>query len=322
MRRRTFLQTLAGATIAGPLAARAQEAGRVYRLGVLGAARTNATEALLAGLRQRGFVENENLKVDYRAFAQHVDLIPQYAAELVQGNPEVMFATGDAAIRALQKLSSTIPLLGVTEDMVGSGFVSSLAHPDGNTTGVSLLSAELDIKRQQILIDAVPGLKVMAALVDTNSTQASRLPAMQAEARARNVELLLFRISKSEEIGSAIEAAKAARAAALNVLASPMLFGNRLEIMKTAQAQSLPAIYQFADMAAEGGFAAYGPTIKAVFGDTLARQLVKLLRGAKPSDLPVEQPARFDLVINLKVAKALGIEVPPALVARADDVIE
>jgi putative ABC transport system substrate-binding protein len=233
-----------------------------------------------------------------------------------------MFATGDAAIRALQKLTSTVPLLGVTEDMVGSGFVSSLAHPDGNTTGVSLLSAELDIKRQQILIDAVPGLKVMAALVDTTSTQASQLPAMQAEARARNVELLLFRISKSEEIGPAIEAAKAARAEALNVLASPVLFGNRLEIMQRAQAQSLPAIYQFADMAAEGGFAAYGPTINAVFGDTLARQLVKLLRGAKPSDLPVEQPARFDLVINLKVAKALGLEVPPALVARADDVIE
>jgi len=322
MRRRTFLQTLAAAAIAGPLAARAQEAGRVYRLGVLGAVRTNATEALFAGLRQSGFVENENLKVDYRAFAQHVDLIPQYATELVQGNPDIIFVTGDAAIRAMQKLTSAIPLLGLTEDMVGSGFVSSLAHPDGNTTGVSLLSAELDIKRQQILIDAVPGLKVMAALVDANSTQVSQLTAMQTEASARNVELLMFRISKADEIGPAIAAAKAARAAALNVLASPMLFGNRLEIMQYAQAQSLPAIYQFADMAAEGGLAAYGPTIKAVFGDTLARQLVKLLRGARPSDLPVEQPARFDLVINLKVAKALGLDVPPTLLARADDVIE
>jgi putative tryptophan/tyrosine transport system substrate-binding protein len=322
MRRRAFLGTVAGAALAGPLAVRAQEAGRVYRLAMLGAGKSSATEALLETLRRSGFVEGVNLRVDHRGFALHVDLIPQYATELVQANPDVLFATGDAAIRAMQKLTSTIPLLGVTEDMVGSGFVSSLAHPESNTTGVSLLSAELDIKRQQILIDAAPGLRVMAALVDTNGTLASQLPVMQAEARAHNVELLLFRVSKPDEIGPAVDAAKAARAAALNVLASPMLFGNRLEIMQRAASASLPSIYQFADMAAEGGFAAYGPTIKAVFGDTLARQMVKLLRGAKPSDLPVEQPARFDLVINLRVAKAIGLEVPPTLLARADDVIE
>ena len=322
MKRRTFLKTVAGAALAGPLATRAQEAGRIYRLAMLGGGRSSATDAVLETLRRHGFVDGENLKVEHRGFAQHVDLIPQYAAELVKLDPDVLFATGDAAIRAMQKLTSTIPLLGVTEDMVGSGFVGSLAHPGGNTTGVSLLSAELDIKRQQILIDAIPAMRVMAALVDANSTQASHLEAMQAEARARNVDLVILRVSKSEEIGPAIEAGKTARAAALNVLASPMLFGNRLEIMRRAASVSMPSIYQFADMAAEGGFAAYGPTLESVFGDTLGRQMVKLLRGAKPSDLPVEQPARFDLVINLKVAKAIGIEVPSTLIARADVVIE
>ena len=137
--------TVAGAAFTGPLVARGQEAGRVYRLAMLGGGKSSATEALLETLRRRGFVDGENLKADHRGFAQHVDLIPQYATELVQANPDVIFATGDAAIRAMQKLTSTIPLLGVTEDMVGSGFVSSLAHPEGNTTGVSLLSAELDM---------------------------------------------------------------------------------------------------------------------------------------------------------------------------------
>jgi putative tryptophan/tyrosine transport system substrate-binding protein len=322
MKRRAFLGTIAGAALARPLAVRAQEAGRVYRLAMLGGGKSSATEALLETLRRSGFVEGENLRVEHRGFAQHADLIPQYAAELVKADPDVLFATGDAAIRAMQKLSPTIPLLGVTEDMVGSSFVKSLAHPEGNTTGVSLLSAELDIKRQQILIDAVPAMRRMAALVDGSAVEPARLQEMQAEARAHNVELSLFPITKPAVIAPAIAEARSSGAAALSVLASPMLFGNRIEIMQRAASASLPSIYQFADMAVEGGFAAYGPTIKAVFGDTLARQMVKHLRGAKPSDLPVEQPARFDLVINLRVAKTIGLEVPPTLLARADDVIE
>ena len=321
MKRRAFMGLVGGAA-AWPLVAKAQEPGRVYRLGVLGGGRSVATEAVFASLHQRGFVDGENLNIDYRAFGQHVELVSQYAAELINANPDILFATGDAAIRALKQATSTIPILGVTEDMVGSGFVGSLSHPEGNTTGVSLLSAELDLKRQQILIDAVPGLRIMAALVDINSTQVSRFPAMQAEARARNVELLLLKIAKADEIATAIETAKASHATALNVLASPVLYANRLEIMQRVASASLPSIYQFADMAGEGGFSAYGPTIVSVFGDTLTRQLIRLLRGAKPSDLPVEQPTRFDLVINLKVAKALDLVVPPTLLARADEVIE
>jgi putative tryptophan/tyrosine transport system substrate-binding protein len=259
MRRRTFLKIVAGAAIGGPFAAHAQEAGRVYRLAMLGAGRSSATEAILESLRGRGFAEGENLKVDHRGFAQHVDLIPQYAAELVKADPDVIFATGDAAIRAMQTLTSSIPLLGVTEDVVGSGFVGSLAHPGGNTTGVSLLSAELDIKRQQILIDALPEMRKMAALVDSSAAQPSRLQQMQAEARAHNVELSLFPVAEPADIAPSIAVAKSSGAAALNVLASPVLFGNRREIMQHAASASLPSIYQFADVAAEGGFAAYGP---------------------------------------------------------------
>jgi putative tryptophan/tyrosine transport system substrate-binding protein len=231
-------------------------------------------------------------------------------------------ASGDAAIHAVQKATLKIPIVGVTEDMVGSGFVSSLSHPDGNTTGVSILSSELDIKRQEILIDAVPGLRAMAAIVDAKATEPSRLEAMQAAAKARMVELALYRISGAEEILPAIDKAKASGAGALNVLASPVLYGNRPDIMKRAASLSLPALYQFSEMAAEGGFVAYGPSIVALFADTIPRQLVKLFRGARAADLPVEQPTRFDLIVNLKIARALGVEVPQSLLARADEVIE
>jgi putative ABC transport system substrate-binding protein len=140
MRRRTFISLLGGSAVAWPLAAKAQEPRRVYRLGALGGGRSVATDAVFTSLRQRGFVSGENLNIDYRAFGQRVDLVSQYAAELVNANPDILFATGDAAIRALKQATSTIPILGVTEDMVGSGFVGSLSHPDSNTTGVSLLS--------------------------------------------------------------------------------------------------------------------------------------------------------------------------------------
>jgi putative ABC transport system substrate-binding protein len=324
MRRREFISVLGGAAVAWPLTARAQDAGRTYRLSALVAGPRNAAVAtgLLASLRQHGFIEGQNLAIDWRSFAQHPQLIPQIAAELVKAEPDAIVASGDAAILAVQKATTTIPILGVTEDMVGSGLVKSLSHPESNTTGVSILSSELDIKRQEILIDAVPGLRTMAALVDTHATQQPRLDAMQTAAKARTVELELCRVSRAEEILPAIDKAKASGAGAMNVLASPVLYGNRQDIMKRAAALSLPAIYQFSEMAAEGGFVAYGPSVVAVFADTFSRQLVKIFGGARPGDLPVEQPTRFDLIVNLKIARALGIDVPQTLLARADQVIE
>jgi putative ABC transport system substrate-binding protein len=206
--------------------------------------------------------------------------------------------------------------------MVESGLVKSLARPDGNTTGTSFLSAELDGKRQEILIEAVPGLRRIAAITDSDRTAGSRLEASKEAARLRNVDLSIYQIAKSEEIPAAIDAAKASGAAALNVLASPTLYAGRTVIIQRVAALRLPAIYQFPNEAEEGGFIAYGPRVVQVFREVMARQLVQLLRGAKPADIPVEQPDKFDLVINLKTANALSLKVPETLVARADQVIE
>ena len=206
--------------------------------------------------------------------------------------------------------------------MVGSGLVNSLARPGGNTTGISILATELDGKRQEILIEAVPGLRRMAAIADSNTTGSTQLQALQDAARARGVELSIHRIARPEEIPAAIDAAKASDAAALNVLASPILYGNRQIIMQRVAALRLPAIYQWPEEAEEGGFVAYGPRLVQIFRELVTPQLVKLLRGAKPADLPVEQPTKFELVINLKTAKAMGVTVPETLLARADKVIE
>ena len=206
--------------------------------------------------------------------------------------------------------------------MVEAGLVRSLARPEGNTTGTSILSADLDGKRQDILIAALPGLHHIAALSDSNRTAGLRLKALQDAALARDVELSIYQIASPEEIPAAIDSAKASGAAALNILASPVLYGNRQTIIARVAALGLPAIYQFPEEAEEGGFIGYGPRIVQMFKETVSRQLVELLRGVKVADIPVEQPTKFELVINLKTAKAMGITVAPALLVRADKVIE
>ena len=172
------------------------------------------------------------------------------------------------------------------------------------------------------MIEAVPGLRRIAAITDFNRTAGSRLEALKEAARLRNVELSIYQIAKPEEIPAAIDAAKASGAAALNVLASPILYAGRTVIIQRVAALRLPAIYQFPNEAEEGGFIAYGPRVVQVFREVMARQLVQLLRGAKPADIAVEQPDKFELVINLKTANALSLKVPETLVARADQVIE
>ena len=206
--------------------------------------------------------------------------------------------------------------------MVGEGLVDSLARPNGNTTGVSILATELDGKRQEILIEAVPGLRRMAALADANNTAGAKLDALQAAARARNIELSIYRAAKREEITAAIDAANTSGATALNVLASPMLDANHKLIMDRISALRLPAMYQWPELAEEGGFAAYGPRLSEVLREIQAGQLVKLFRGTKVGDIPVEQPTKFELVINLKTSSALGVAVPATLLARADQVID
>jgi putative ABC transport system substrate-binding protein len=323
MRRREFI-ALMGASVTWPFAAMAQQAGRIYRLGAVSSAARNTPPfvAMFDELRRRGFIMGQNLAVDWRSYGPRIDLIPQFLAELVKSQVDVILVFGDAAIRAAQQATTTIPILAGTEDMVGSGLVSSLARPGGNTTGISILATELDGKRQEILIEAVPGLRRMAVLADSNATGSRQLQALQDAARARGIELSIHQIASAEEITAAIDAAKASGAAALNVLSSPFLYGNRQIVMQRVAALRLPAIYQFPEEADEGGFVAYGPSLVQIFREQVTEQVVKLLHGVKPADIPIEQPTKFELVINLKTAKAMGVTVPEALLVRADKVIE
>ncbi len=323
MRRREFV-ALFGASVAWPFAALAQEPGRTYRLGGITSSPRNAPfmGALIDELRRRGFIEGQNLVIEWRSYGQRIDLIPKFVAELVEAHVDVIQVNGDAAIHAAQRATTTIPILGASEDMVGAGLVNSMAHPGGNTTGISILATELDGKRQEILMEAVPGLHRMAILADSNATTLSHLQALQDAARARGVELSIHQIAKAEEITAAIDAAKASGAEALNVLSSPYLYANRQIVMHRVAALHLPALYQFPEEAEQGGFAGYGPRLIQIFRELIAEQIVKLLRGAKPADIPVEQPDTFELAINLRTAKAMGVTVPETLLARADKVIE
>jgi putative ABC transport system substrate-binding protein len=320
MRRREFI-TLISASVTWPFAAMAQEPGRTYHLGFLMPVRLeppDAIAALFGELKRAGFVEGKNLTYEVRAFAPHPELMAEYAAELVKAGPDVILATG-ATIPALQEATKTIPLLGFNLDLVGSGLVNSMAHPNGNVTGLAFISNELD-GMQELLIEAVPGIRQMAVLADPDH-KGSKLDELKEAARVRNIELSIYRIASGDEIAAAIDAAKASGAAALNVLSSGMLFGFRQIIIERTLALHLPAMYATLDVAEEGGFAAYGPTW-AHLATIYARQAVQLLRGTKVADVPVEQPFKFDLEINLKTAKAMGVTVPEALLARADKVIE
>jgi putative ABC transport system substrate-binding protein len=323
MRRRDFI-TLLGGAAAWPLAARAQESGRIYRLGDLHLSHRNDpwNGALFDAVKSDGFIAGQNLVVDDRGFGLRVDELAGHASAVVKAQVDVIVAAGEPCVRAAQEATKTIPILATADDMVRSGFVSSLARPGGNTTGVSILSTELDGKRQDILLETVPGIRHIGALADTNSTLPAQVQALQEAARARGVELSIYQVAKAEDIAGAIDMAKRSAAAALNVLSGTLLFNNRQLIMRRVAALGLPAIWQWPAEAEEGGLIAYGSRLEQIFRDILARQLVKLLRGAKPADMPVEQPTKFELVINLKTAKALGLEVPMSLQLRADKVVE
>jgi ABC-type uncharacterized transport system substrate-binding protein len=326
MKRREFI-TLLGAAAAWPRAARAQEAGRTYRLGFLlpTARQTPVVEALFDELRLNGFIEGKNLVVVPGGFEATDDDLANRAAALVRAAPDAIIAGPAPPLRALQAITRAIPLIGMSEDMVGEGLVASLAHPGGNITGISLLSPELDGKRQEILIEVAPGARRIAAMADSRQTPPYHLEVLQHAARSRGVELAVFGVNGPEEIASAIDAAKTSGAEALNFLATPLFSlpgtRNNAIVMERIAAVRLPAIFQWPETAEAGALAGYGPRFPEMYRQR-ARMVVRILRGANPADVPVEQPARFQLVINLKAAKALGYEVPAGLVLRADEVIE
>jgi putative ABC transport system substrate-binding protein len=289
---------------------------------VRGAAQCTDSCRLFDGLQRHGFVEGQNLLADPRGYGLRAEQLADHASEIVKSRVDVIISAGDEAIRAAQQATKTIPILGTTDDMIRSGFVGSLAKPDGNVTGVSMLAGELDGKRQEILIEAVPGLRRMAALADVHTHLPEQLQILQDAARTRGVELFIYLVATPEDIAGAIQTAKSSGAAALNVLAAPLMFNSRKIIFEGVAALSLPAMYQFPEMAADGGFIAYGPSPAQLYRDVSSPQLAALLRGAKVADVPVEQPTEFRLVINLMTAKALGLAIPEPFLQRADQVIE
>lgn len=315
--RRELLAVLGGAAM-WPLAAHALQ---MRRIGVLVPLPATVWGPFLDELARLGFVEGQNLALDRRGFDAAYDQFSRIAAQFVSDGPDAILCGGDGAIRAAQAATSSIPILAITDDMVGAGLVNSLARPGGNTTGVSILAGDLDGKRQQILIDFLPDVRRLAALSDAHNNTPAQLDALLESARLRDVQLSIHRVERTEEIIPAIDAAKAAGAAGLNVLASPLLHGNRGRIIARTAELRLPAIYQWPETAKEGGLLGYGPRFAEVFR-LLARQLVKVFGGAHPADLPVEQPTRFVLAVNVVSAKAMGLDFSPMALARADEVIE
>ena len=259
--------------------------------------------------------------MDSRGYAVRTEQFSAVAAELVKAQVDAILAGGAAASRAAQAATSTIPIFTLTDDMLGQGLVASLARPGGNITGISILATELDGKRQEILMEMVPAARRMAVLADANTAAPQNMRALQEAARARGAELAIRLVERPEQIVPQIEDASRAGAEALNVLASPILYARRLDIFERTVALRLPAIYQSPELAEEGGLIGYGPRLTQMFRQ-LARQLANVLLGEKVGDMPVEQPTTFELAINLQSAKAIGFEVPPSLVLRADKVIE
>jgi putative ABC transport system substrate-binding protein len=323
VRRRDFINLLSSVVVFGPVAASAQEFKRNYRIGVITRSPRMAVNyvAFFDELQKLGLVEGQNLNVDARGFAARSEQFPELALALVNSNVDALVCGGDLAIRAAQQATQTIPILGITDDMLNAGLVRSLAEPGGNTTGISILATELDGKRLEILSELAPNARRIAALADFNVTRPGQLTALENLARARGIQLIVHRVVRAEEVTSTVDQMSTSGAEALNVLASPLLNAQRRRIIERAAALRLPAIYQWPETVKEGGFAAYGPSF-AQMGRQNAQQLAKVLAGIKPADLPVQQPTKFDLAINLKTAKAIGLTVPPTLLARADEVIE
>jgi ABC-type uncharacterized transport system substrate-binding protein len=323
MKRREFITLLGGAAAMWPLAARAQQSGRVYRLGFLLPTQSNSA-AILAfrdELRLNGFSEGQNLEIIPGGLDVSRDQIDAKTDMVVRSAPDVIVSGPDHYTRILQKATTTIPIIAMSEDMVLEGLVNSLSRPGGNTTGISLLSPELDGKRQDLLIEAVPSTKRIAALVDVIRTSRLHVGKLQDAAAARGVEVAVFDAGTHDDVIPAIDAAKKSGVGALNFLASPLFTINAVSFLEHLARQRLPAVHQWPELAEEGGLIGYGPRYTDVFR-LRARLVARVLRGGRPADIPVEQPTRFELVINLQTAKAIGYELPAGLVLRADKVIE
>ncbi len=321
MRRREFIALFAGSAAETLGKAQGQVPGRTYRLGILVQAsrKTAHWVAFFDEMRRNGFIEGVNLSV-FDRFNAPAEGADKSAAEVVAARPDVVLTAG-ALTKLVQRLTQTIPILTVSDDLLAEGVVASLSRPGGNTTGISILAPELDGKRQEILLEAVPGVQRLALLADPAVTEARQLKRLEDAANARGIAATSHLASKAEDVTRAVDAAIATKAQALNVLASSLFSKYRAQIVERVAAARLPTIYQWPEMAEEGGLIAYGPRFVTLYPQH-ALQVIKVLNGIKPADIPVEQPTKFELVINLKTAKTLALTVPPSLLARADEVLE
>jgi putative ABC transport system substrate-binding protein len=322
MKRREFIKLISGVAAVWPVFGRAHESGRIYRLGVLtGAARASSRiVGFFDELKTLGFVEGQSLDIVVDGFELRDEQFAKVAMTLTKAAPDAVVCVSAAAARAAKEAAHSTPIVVMSPDLVAEGLAHSLSRPGGNITGVSIFSSDLNSKRQEILMEAMPAQRRMAVLANPGITQPAELQTLENAARARGVDLAIFTASASDQIAPAMDAAKASGATALNVLAACFPSIRRIVIDRAA-ALRLPAMYEWPEMAEEGGLIGYGPRITLIYRQA-ARLLAKVLRGAKPEDLPIEQPTNFDLVINLTTAKALSLTIPGTLLARADKVIE
>jgi putative ABC transport system substrate-binding protein len=325
--RHTFLLAVAAAFLAVPLAAHAQPAGRVWRIGFLGAGRpgesTSAEQGFRQGLRELGYLEGQNIIVEVRYAEGRIERLDGLAGDLVRLKVDVLVVGGVPGAVAAQAATRTVPIVVATAaDIVGAGLVKSLARPGGNLTGTSSLNTELSGKRIELLKELLPRLSRAAALWNGANPGAVRTwQETQAAAQKISVQLRSLDVRRPDELDRAFEVAKRGKDDALIVIQDSFTLVNQKTITRLAARHRLPAMYGSSSFAEEGGLMSYGANARelwrraAVFVD-------KILKGATPADLPIEQPTKFELEINLKTAMALGLTIPPSLLARADEVIQ
>jgi putative ABC transport system substrate-binding protein len=323
--RREFMTLFGGAAAAWPLVARAQQLAR--RIGMLETIPPQANaanfDALRKGLRELGYDEGRSLIIEYRSADGRAERFPALAAELVRLNVDAIVTRGTPSALAARNATRTIPIvMASVGDVIGTGLAVSLARPGGNVTGLTAINTDTEGKRLELLKEMVPGLARIAALYNMgNPTFALRWKEVELAARALGTESQLLDVRKPEDIAPAFAAATAQRAGALLTSVDALIQANQRTILELAAKHRLPAIYPTREFVENGGLMAYGVSYPELYRRA-ATYIDKIFKGARPADLPIEQPTKFELVINLKAAKALGLTVPPTLLGRADEVIE
>ncbi len=331
MDRREFIGTLAGGLVAAPLGAGAQQAGRVYRIGYLGTfppaqlgVRATGWNAFKQGLRDHGYVEGQNLIIEMRVSEGKTERFPALAAELVRLKVDVIVTAQTSSTLAAKKATTTIPIvMAAVGDPVGAGLVGSLARPGGNITGLSLLNPATAGKRVELLKEILPGATRLGVLGNPTNPWWTTLMVREVEvtAQALGMHLQRLEVERPTDFEAAFGAATRGRAAALIVLEDSLMNAYIPTIVGLAAKNGLPAAYGLREYVDAGGLMSYGANVSDLFRRA-ATYVDKILKGAKPADLPVEQPTKFDLVINFKTAKALGLTIPPSLLQRADEVVQ